>query len=116
MDDVWLRVAVVAAAFLIAVGIAMARRGNRRPVRSIRSLDLAAGVYLFTSEGCSTCEAARSKMDGSLSDEYTELVWEREPERFHALGVDAVPSVLIVDGKGHGQLYPGQPDRALRNL
>jgi len=108
---------MVVTAFLIAVGVAMARRESRRPVRAIPTGDLATGVYLFTSEGCATCDSARSKLIDSVGEgEYTELVWEREPERFDALAVDAVPSVLIVDQTGHGRLYPGHPRRALRDL
>lgn len=116
MDEVWLRVAVVATAFLIAIGIALARRDNRRAVQTVSSPDLAAGVYLFTSEGCPTCDSARSKVVDSVGENFTELVWEREPKRFEALAVDAVPSVLIVDETGRGRLYPGQPRRALRDL
>jgi hypothetical protein len=116
MDDVWLRVVLVSTVFLVVTGIAMFRR-RRRPVRTIRSLDLAEGVYLFTSEGCETCATAREKLAASLGDrEFAEVVWEREPVQFEALGIDAVPAVLVVDVDGHGRLYPGQPHRALRNL
>jgi hypothetical protein len=115
MDEVWLRVVLVSAVFLIAGGIALARR-RHAPVRKIRSLDLESGVYLFTSEGCDTCATARAKLAGSLGDGFTEFVWEREPEHFGALAVEAVPSVLVVDETGHGRLYPGQPHRALRDL
>ena len=115
MDEVWLRIVLVSAAFLIAGGIALARR-RHRPVQKISSLDLVAGVYLFTSEGCDTCATARAKLADSLGDGFTEFVWEREPEHFAALAIEAVPSVLVVDDSGHGRLYPGQPHRALRDL
>jgi hypothetical protein len=116
MDEVWLRVVLVSTAFLTATGIAKYRR-RRRPVRTIRSLDLAGGVYLFTSEGCETCATARAKLSASLGDrEFAEVIWEQEPVQFEALGIDAVPAVLVVDESGHGRLYPGQPHRALRTL
>jgi hypothetical protein len=115
MDEVWLRVVLVSAVFLIAGGIALARR-RHRPVRTIRSLDLAPGVYLFTSDGCDTCATARAKLADSLGEGFEEFVWEREPEHFGALAVEEVPSVLVVDETGHGRLYPGQPQRALRTL
>jgi len=116
MDEVWLRVVLVSAAFLIAGGIALARR-RRRPVRTLRSLDLAGGVYLFTSDGCDTCDTARATLADSLgAGGFTEMIWERDSERFEALAVDAVPAVLVVDETGHGRLYPGQPRRALRDL
>lgn len=116
MDEVWLRVVLVAGAFLAAGGIAMARRHSRRPVRSIRSLHLDPGVYLFTSEGCATCDEARAKLRDSSRSDFVEVVWEQEPDRFEALTVDAVPSVLVVDEGGHGRLYPGRPGRVLRAL
>jgi hypothetical protein len=115
MDEVWLRVVLVSAAFLIAGGIALAKR-RHRPVMTIRSLDLEGGVYLFTSEGCDTCATARAKLADSLGDGFTEFIWEREPEHFGSLAIEAVPSVLVVDESGHGRLYPGQPNRALRSL
>jgi hypothetical protein len=41
------------------------------------------------------------------------VTWEREPEQFEALGIEAVPAVLVVDESGNGRLYPGQPPRTL---
>lgn len=116
MDEIWLRVVLVAVMFAIAVGIAMARRGQRLAVRSIASPDLSAGLYLFSSEGCATCDSARAVIVESRGDDFIELVWERQPELFEKLAIDAVPSVLIVDGSGAGRLFPGKPERALRSL
>jgi hypothetical protein len=114
MDEVWLRVLLVSTVFLVAAGIAMFRR-RRPPVRTIRSLDLAGGVYLFTSDGCETCATARAKLEESLGHgKFSEVTWEREPEHFEALGIEAVPAVLVVDESGNGRLYPGQPPRTLR--
>lgn len=116
MDEVWLRIVLVAVVFSIAVGIAMASRGRRRAVRAMPSSDLSAGLYFFSSEGCATCDSARALVTGSRGDDFTEFVWEHQPQLFEKLAVDAVPSVLIVDESGAGRLYPGQPQRALRAL
>lgn len=116
MDEVWLRIVLVAVVFSIATGIAIARRGRQRAVRGIPSSDLAAGLYLFSSEGCATCESARALLVESRGDDFTELVWEHQPQLFEKLAVDVVPSVLVVDETGAGRLFPGQPQRALRAL
>ncbi len=116
MDEFWLRIVLVTVLFSIAVGIAMGRRARRRTVRTIPPSDLAAGLYFFSSEGCATCDSARALVAGSRGDDFTEFVWEHQPQLFEELAVDAVPSVLIVDEDGVGRLYPGQPQRALRGL
>lgn len=116
MDEVWLRIVVVAVVFATALGIAMARRGRQRAVRMIPSSDLAAGLYFFSSDGCATCDAARALLVDSRGDDFDEFVWEQHPQTFQKLAIDAVPSVLLVDETGSGRLYPGQPKRALREL
>ena len=85
-------------------------------VRTIPNAELETGLYLFSSEGCTTCDSARALIVEARGEDFTEFVWEHQPEHFGKLGVDAVPSVLIVDAAGSGRLYPGQPQRALRAL
>lgn len=117
MDDIWLRVTVIASVLAVAgLVVFVQRRRAQAPVRAIGSIGLETGVYFFSSATCSTCEAAREKLDAAMGESgYTEFVWEHEPDPFTDLKVDAVPAVLIVrDGQGH--LYPGQPDVALRRL
>lgn len=72
-------------------------------------------MYLFTSTACPTCITAREKLAGKV-DVFEEVVWEEQPGVFSELGVDAVPAVLVVGDGGAGRLFPGQPDRVLREL
>lgn len=116
MDDVWVRIGLVAGALLI-VGVTTfaLRRRAAGPPRSLAATGLAAGTYLFSSNGCPTCESARVKLVGRVGEAgFKEIVWERDAGLFSELGVDAVPAVLVVDHDGSGKLYPGQPGRALR--
>jgi hypothetical protein len=118
MGDVWLRTLLIVAALALAgIGVAWQRRRARRPVAEVSSAGLAAGVYLFTSTSCVTCDRARATISARLGDSgYTEMRWEQEPDLFGEIGVDAVPAVLVVTPAGSGRLYPGQPERALRSL
>lgn len=117
MDDVWVRVGIVAAALAAAAVIALWQRARvRRPVRQVVSGDLEPGVYLFSSESCPTCGLARDDLDRALGQAYVEVRWEEQPETFSHLGVDAVPAVLIVKTPGLGRLFPGRPDKALAEL
>ena len=119
MDEFWLRVGLVAAAFLLVGTIAIWQRarGRRMPIRNVSSADLGPGIYFFSSATCPTCARARDKLDQTLGEEaYIELRWEEEPGPFAEVGVDAVPAVLIVGASGEGRLFPGQPERALSEL
>jgi hypothetical protein len=115
MNDLWVRLAVVAGALAVAGLIALiTRRRTTAGVRTVRARDLAAGVYFFSSVTCGTCDQARTKLDSTLgADGYEEFAWERHPETFTELGVDQVPAVMVVDHGGRGRIYFGQPDRAL---
>lgn len=86
-------------------------------MRQVEATGFEAGVYFFSSAGCPTCTAAREKLETGLGEAgFTEFVWEEQPEPFGVLDVDAVPAVAILDERGRGRLYPGQPERALRGL
>lgn len=118
MDEIWARVGLVLGALAAAAAvIAIQRFRARRPVRTVETTDIEPGVYFFSSAACPTCEQAREKLDARLGRHgYTEYPWESHPGIFDALGVDAVPAVLVADEGGRGRLYPGQPDRALARL
>lgn len=118
MDEIWARVGLVLGALAVAGTISLIqRRRTRRPVRSVKAADMAAGVYFFSSATCPTCERAREKLNDRLGEDgYTEFTWENEPDPFNTLDVDAVPAVAVLDEAGRGRLYPGQPDRALGAL
>lgn len=118
MDELWLRVGLVAAATAVTALAAyvLSTRSGRRP-RTIRTGALAPGVYLLTSATCPDCAPARDKLGEALGEDgYVEVTWEDRPDVLQELGVDAVPATLIVDEEGRGVLYPGQPDQALARL
>jgi hypothetical protein len=80
-------------------------------VRNVSARGLAAGVYFFSSEACSTCDLARSKLDRRLGEDgYTEFSWEQHPEVFTEHRVDQVPAVLVVGEGGRARLHLGQPE------
>jgi len=116
MNDLWVRVALVAGALAVAAVISLiARRRASGKVRIIRASGLESGVYFFSASTCASCEQARAKLDSSVGIKgYTEFAWERDPETFSEYGVEQVPAVMVVDDAGRGRLFPGQPDRALR--
>ena len=118
MDDLWVRIGLVAGMLLVAIAAALwLRKGMRNPIRDVTTNELAPGVYLFTSESCPTCSQARDELDrASGSASYTEVRWEDRPGVFVDVGVDAVPAVLVVSAPGRGRLYPGQPRRVLAEL
>lgn len=117
MDDVWARIGLIAVVVVVALGVALfQRRRSLNPVRAVDAGDLDPGVYFFSSTGCATCDRARAKLDEALGDSgYTEISWEQDPDPFEEIGVEAVPAVMLVDERGRGRLYTGQPDEAIFN-
>lgn len=115
MDEIWARGAVVAGALAVAgVVVAIQRWRDRRPMRNVGDTGLSPGVYLFTSAECESCLRARESLDSELGPAgYREIVWNHEADLFDSIGVDAVPTVLVVSQDGQGRLYPGQPDAVL---
>jgi hypothetical protein len=115
MNELWLRVALVAGALAITgVIIILMRRRAAVGVRNVSAGGLDSGVYFFSAATCATCEQARAKLDSTLGvDGYEEFTWEREPEAFAEYGVEQVPAVMVVDEGGRGRVYRGQPDHAM---
>jgi len=115
MDDIWGRIVLIAVVVAVALGVAVIqRRRSLNPVRAVDAGDLGPGVYFFSSTGCATCDRARAKLEEALgSSGYTEISWEQEPEPFEKIGVEAVPAVMLVDERGRGRLYTGQPDEVI---
>lgn len=115
MNELWVRVALVAGALAIAGVIALIRhRHARTGVHTVDAKSLDAGVYFFSSATCATCVQARAKLDSALGGTgYREFAWENEPDAFTRYGVEQVPALMVVDEGGRGRVYLGQPDRAL---
>lgn len=114
MSDLWLRIAIVAGAVLIiALVVAIMRRNPvRRAIGS--SGDLAPGIYLFTSATCADCTPSRERLVEQLgAGGFQEIEWEQDPESFARLGIDVVPTTLVVGMDGSASSYPGVPDEAL---
>jgi hypothetical protein len=110
MSDPLTRLIVVTAAALAVALVWYWSRRRAGPARSLRSTGLGPGTYLFSSETCVDCSSARERLDGALgSDGYQELAWEAHRALFDALGIDQVPSTLVVDGNGKGRWHLGVP-------
>ena len=108
MDEVTLRLLLVAGTVIAVSGLAwVQRRRVRPPTRVVTSSGLEPGVFLLTSRECESCERARRVLGRRA--EYTELSWQDSPDAFARLGVEAVPAVLVVDQAGRGVLSFGSP-------
>lgn len=101
---------VLAVAVLVVAIVFVLRR--RPPVRrrTLTGSGLPSGVYLLTSDGCDTCERARSQLT-RRGVGHTELSWQKNPEVFERLGIDAVPSVLVIGETGSGTWWRGGTPR-----
>ncbi len=119
MSDDWVRLGVVVAV-LVAAGLVaylLAKRNRQAPFHPAIGQTLPAGVYLFSSTTCAGCEPARRSIAERLGPTgFVEIAWEEKPGWFAELGVESVPSTLIVTNDGMATVYPGRPGRALRTL
>lgn len=117
MDEVWIRLILIAGALGAALLITMVLRSRSSgSSRHLETTGLAEGVYLFTSSACLDCLSAREALAKSIGDQFVEIEWNRNPALFDQLGVSAVPATLLVDPDGSGRVFPGQPGRALSRL
>lgn len=111
MDEIWIRVLLVSIVVGVAGGLGLLQRGRGYRPTQLASSSFEPGIYLFASNSCSTCPAARSTMIEAIGAKaFSEVVWERDPAQFELAGVDSVPTVMIVDGNGGVRLQPGHPD------
>lgn len=110
------RVLIVAGlAVLVTIGIVVLRRRPALRPRQLGRTDLPPGIYLMTSDGCGTCERARSALTRRHIP-YTELSWEKNPEAFESMEIDAVPSVIRVGSDGRGTWWRGGVPRRLMRI
>ncbi len=120
MDDFIIRLGVVVAVVLVALGLARLLGPWQRvahPPLQIPPGDLPAGVVLFTSTDCDQCAATRSALKAA-GIEYREVTWELESGRFERYGVQGVPLLARVEPSGRQSfLAAGVPTRrSLRAL
>lgn len=123
IDEVAVRLLVVALIAALVVGIA---RFRPRPPREALNLEgnlAGPGVFLFTATGCDSCDSARDVYVRVLgSNGFTELAWEEHPDVFERLGVDEIPSGCALDASGRQVGYftqiprPSALRRARRKL
>lgn len=111
MSDFQIRVAVVVGAILLTIFLtALLRARSSRPVRDISAVELAPGIYFFSSSACADCESARALLTERLGvDGFVEFRWEDDPASFQQIGVSGVPATLRVDSAGSGRLWQGSP-------
>jgi len=87
-------------------------RRLRTGLAVVLALVLAAGVYLLTSDDCNTCVRARNELV-RRGVPHTELSWQKNPDVFESLNIDAVPSVIEVGGDGSATWWRGGVPRRL---
>ena len=113
MNEIWLRLAIVVGVVLASLIIVVVM--SRRP--KVSALDrgvLDRGVYLFTSSSCADCAGARARLEELLGrSSFVEISWEERPALFTRLGIDAVPSTVVVGDDGSASLHPGMPGHDL---
>lgn len=102
MDDVWVRLLLIAGAAAVVLGAAYATRRWQRPGHP--RLDLAGagfdpGVVLFTSTDCTTCKDALAVVK-PLDIPLREVTWELEAPMLEKLDVSAVPLTVFVGTDG----------------
>jgi hypothetical protein len=109
MDEVWMRLAVVAmAAAVIGAAALFARRQPRAAGSRMSGTSLPEGVHLFTSETCSACVPARKAVESAFGPGgYREIRWGEKAGGF--AGVEKVPTVIIVKGDGSAVRWVGVP-------
>ncbi|HLU53279.1 MAG TPA: hypothetical protein VK011_06795 [Acidimicrobiia bacterium] len=107
------RLIVVLVVAAVVVGAVLVLR--RRPLVSARPIDasgLTSGVYLLTSDECDTCIRARNELV-RRGVPHTELSWQKNPDVFERLRIDAVPSVIEVAADGSATWWRGGVPRRL---
>lgn len=78
-------------------------------------------VVVFTSTDCDACDPVRDTVFGRAPVEVVrELAYQGRAEQFRSAGIEKVPAVVVIDGRGtpvgvfEGQVSARQIERALR--
>jgi hypothetical protein len=115
MSDGLTRLAIVMGAVAVAALVTLALRWPRR--RGERVGGIAPGIYLFSSTTCADCAVARSRLVGELgADGFIEVDWETQPDLFARMGIDVVPTTLLVRSDSSSDRMAGDPEVLLRGL
>ncbi len=114
MEDVLVRLGVVAAVVVAALALARLSRpwqDAAHPPLSIPPGDLPPGIVLFTSTDCDQCAAARAALK-KASIQFREVTYELEAARFERYGVQGVPLLARLEASGEQSfLAAGVPTR-----
>jgi hypothetical protein len=63
------------------------------------------------------CQSARAAIDARIGpDGFIEIKWEEEPGAFNDLGIEVVPTTVIVSDDGSAEVFAGMPNKALKGL
>jgi hypothetical protein len=116
MNDPLARVAVVLGVVLAVVVVVSALRLTSRR-GAAESVALAPGVYLFSTSTCADCIPVDELLVSELGEGgFSRIEWAGNEETFEALGIEIVPTTLIVDANGRADRYQGDPSDGLRRL
>lgn len=102
MDDPLLRIAAVAVAAIVVVGLAVVSRRWQRPSHpriDVAGLGFPPGIVIFTSTDCTKCKDALAALRG-LDVPVREVTWELEGSLLESARVATVPLTAFVDGSG----------------
>jgi hypothetical protein len=113
---VLLAVAIVIAALGVAGGARILQR-RRAAIQPLNLAGLPTGLILFTDAHCRRCLTA-SRMVAVGGVPFVEVAYNREPDRFRATGVSAVPLLVArtPDGREVGRIAGKVTPRALARL
>ena len=113
---VLLALAIVVAALGVAGGARILQR-RRAALEPLHLEGLPNGLILFTDAHCRRCLGAREVV-ASGGVPFVEVAYNREPNRFRATGVSAVPLVVArtPDGREVGRIAGRVTPRALARL
>ena len=103
MTEPTLRLLLVAVAAVLAVGVGVVSgRGAALRRRRLTDTGLEPGIYLFSSPTCTACETVHGVLDRVVPGRYVTVDWPQDEDRFTALAVDKVPTVVRVNPDGAG--------------
>lgn len=87
------RVLIVVMAAVLAIGAGrLTGRGKALVRRPRRFPGLEDGLYLFTSNTCTTCSTLRRSLEDA-EVAFVEIGYEQEPSTFERLRIDRVPAI-----------------------
>ena len=96
-----LRVVFVVVAAAVVVVLARWRPARRPVPLTILGNLQGPGVFLFTSDSCGSCHAAREVYSDVLGpDGFTEHTWEADAALLSRLGVEEIPVATVIDASG----------------